>query len=87
MTRHQGKVVHRYSGHHNLVNCLDCHPGDPIFVTGSNDKTVKVWDTRQAEAVDTVTTTSNTAVWGVRFGNRGRELLVGSENGILTLLS
>ena len=56
-------------------------------MTGSNDKTVKVWDTRLAEAIDTVTTTSNTPIWGVRFGNRGRELLIGSENGILTLMS
>lgn len=71
-----------------MINSIDCHPGDPVFVSGSNDKTIKVWDTRAGDsAVDTIMATSNVPVWSVRYGNRGRELLAGSENGILTLMS
>ena len=72
----------------NLINAIDCHPTDPIFCSASNDKTVKVWDMRQSsEAIESIASTSNTPVWACKFANKGREILTGTESGMLTLFS
>lgn len=82
-----GKTINTFTGHTNLVNSVDAHPTDPVFITGSNDRTIKVWDLRQSGAVDTPQNTSNSPIWAVKFANRGKEVLVGSEIGMLSLLT
>lgn len=32
-SRHQGKSGQVLSGHLNLINCVDCHPSEPIICT------------------------------------------------------
>jgi WD40 repeat protein len=40
-------VVHRFRGHLGPINCLAV--SDELLVTGSADKTVKVWDLKRVE--------------------------------------
>ncbi|KAI8508826.1 Pleiotropic regulator 1 [Branchiostoma belcheri] len=42
---HSPWKLHRViSGHHGWVRCLDFEPGNQWFVTGSNDRVIKIWD-------------------------------------------
>lgn len=87
LSSHQDSTISSYTGHLNLINAVDFHPTEPIFCTASNDKTVRLWDLRQAEAIDTISLNSNTPVWSCKFAKKGKELLIGTETGMLNLLS
>jgi WD40 repeat protein len=44
---HTGKLIHSFRGHEGLVCCLAFSPDGQRLVSGSRDKTVKVWDMTQ----------------------------------------
>jgi WD40 repeat protein/serine/threonine protein kinase len=46
---HTGRLVHIFRGHTGLVSSLAFSPDGHRLVTGSRDKTVKVWDTTELE--------------------------------------
>ncbi len=48
---------------------------------------MRLWDLRQAEAIDTISLNSHTPVWSCKFAKKGKELLIGTETGMLNLLS
>lgn len=50
-----GAAVRRFKGHLSFVN--SCHParrGPTLVVSGSDDGTIRVWDTRQKDATHTL---------------------------------
>jgi coatomer subunit beta' len=43
------------SGHKGSVNAIDFYKGDkPHFATGSDDKTVKIWDYQTKQCLATI---------------------------------
>uniref|UniRef100_A0A060T8A1 ARAD1D02002p n=1 Tax=Blastobotrys adeninivorans TaxID=409370 RepID=A0A060T8A1_BLAAD len=47
-----GQRIRKHLGHEDMVNCLDVvRRGPQIFVSGSDDGTIGIWDPRQKEAV------------------------------------
>lgn len=41
-----GKVLRRFRGHENKINCLDYNEDCSVLITGSYDMTIKCWDLR-----------------------------------------
>jgi coatomer protein complex subunit alpha (xenin) len=44
-----GTLIDRFEGHEGSVRCVDFHPTQPLFVSGGDDYSIKVWslDTRK----------------------------------------
>lgn len=41
-------------GHDNWVRCIVFHPGGKFIVSASDDKTLRVWDTRNKRVMKTI---------------------------------
>jgi len=64
------------SGHSHIVSCLAFKPGDPdILVSGSWDKTLKIWDLSTPACLSTVNVDST--VKSVAFSPCGKTIAVG----------
>ena len=58
------------SGHKGNINCVDAHPKDKSkILTGSYDRTVKVWDIESKTCTQTINFTEN--VWSAKFSHDG----------------
>lgn len=51
-----------------------------MFVTGSDDKSIKVWDLKSRQCVNTLNIHADT-VWSLKFSPDGKYLISGSEEG------
>lgn len=72
------------AGHKGNINSVDCHPNDKSkIITGSYDRTVKVWDIEQKTCLHTINFSEN--VWCVRFSHDGS--LIGASNIVFYLFS
>jgi WD40 repeat protein len=73
-------VKQSFHGHKRSINCLAFKPNDyRYFVTGSDDKTVKLWKVRSKEAIFTFH--FHTApVRSVAFSPSGSHVLTGSDD-------
>ncbi|KAI8881850.1 WD40 repeat-like protein [Backusella circina FSU 941] len=66
----RGERIKRFKGHTNIVNsCQVARRGPELVVSGSDDCTIKMWDSRQKEAVNTYH--SDYQVTSVSFGDAG----------------
>lgn len=63
------KLYRVISGHLGWVRCLDFEPGNQWFATGSNDRTIKIWDSASAQLKLTLTGHIST-VRGVAVSDR-----------------
>ncbi|MCA8955760.1 MAG: protein kinase [Planctomycetes bacterium] len=81
-----------YRGHDREVMSIDCHPRDPILVSGSTDGTVRLWntDTGEARVLLTLSQTERSpeAHWVriVRFSSDGNSILVGANDRLIRRL-
>lgn len=58
------------SGHKGNINCVHAHPKDKSkILTGSYDRTVKVWDIESRTCTQTINFTEN--VWSAKFSHDG----------------
>jgi WD40 repeat protein len=75
------------SGHSRPVSCLAFKPGDPnILVTGSWDKTLKIWDLSTAASACLSTVNVDSYVFSVAFSPCGKTMAVGCENGTVVIV-
>lgn len=47
--------MHTLGGHGHTVESIICQADEPQVITGAHDKTVKLWDIRKGECVETLT--------------------------------
>jgi WD40 repeat protein len=66
-------------GHTNAVECVACSPDGRRLVTGSEDRTIKLWDTATGEEVFTLRGHTS-GVESVAFSPDGRRIASGSDD-------
>ncbi|KAI5781817.1 WD40-repeat-containing domain protein [Geopyxis carbonaria] len=71
-----GGRIRRYVGHEDIVNTLDiAKRGPELFVSGSDDGSIGIWDPRQKESVDYFET--NFPITAVALSEAGNEIFSG----------
>jgi len=80
----EGKGVKAFGGHGGDVFKVVLHPTKPVAATASADKTVRLWDTDKAAALQTLTGPSD-FVYAVAFSPDGGLVAGGTYNGEVTL--
>ena len=79
-----GKHVGTLPGHRTEITCIEFHPFGAFFASGSTDRNVKIWDTRQSKCVQTYR--GHTApIVSVQFSPHGRWLVSGDTEGVVLL--
>lgn len=80
----EGKGVKALGGHGGDVFKVVAHPTKPVVATASADKTVRLWDTDKAAALQTLTGPTD-FVYAVAFSPDGGLVAGGAYNGEVTL--
>jgi len=79
-----GTCVRKFRGHTNFVNsCFPARRGPQLVCSGSDDGTVKVWDTRKREAVTTLQNTYQ--LTAVTFNDTSEQVVSGGIDNDLKL--
>lgn len=73
------KLMRVISGHHGWVRCISVDPTNEWFATGSNDRTIKIWDLASGECKLTLVGHIN-AVRGVVVSDRHSYMFSCSED-------
>lgn len=68
------KVLNRLSGHSGAVTTLDFSPDGKSLVSGSRDKSVKVWDLLNGENMITNSTDFSQGIYQVRYNPDGKKI-------------
>lgn len=77
------KEVRKYEGHKDKVTCLALSPGGKSFVTGSADRTVRVWNLKTGEAQVIEQPAEVTAV---ALSSDQKKLACGCSTGVVRLI-
>ncbi|KAA6400531.1 MAG: hypothetical protein EZS28_003938 [Streblomastix strix] len=82
-----GKSIKIFSAgiHHQAVSCLNFNANGQHLTTGSNDMSVKVWDMRHKQVVQSYKIHSNN-VNAALFSPDGKYLFTGGEDGICNVV-
>jgi Prp8 binding protein len=72
-----GECIKRYSAHSLVVNSINSTKTSTLFVTGSDDKTAKIWDTRSSSTVSCFDCTY--PVTSVCFSKGGEHVFTGGK--------
>lgn len=73
----QTPVLKTILGHSGTVNSITISPSGKYFVSGSDDKTVKLWDTKTGMEIRTLSGHKN-VVTSVSFSPKGNYIVSGS---------
>lgn len=79
----QAEPLAKLTGHRDFVECLTFSPAGRVLATGSQDGTVKLWNT--PTFTERATLAEEVAVSSVAFSADGRLLAVGLRDGTLSL--
>ena len=74
-----GEVINTLTGHSGYVYSVSFSPDGSRIVSGSYDRTVRVWDAITGQVINTLTGHSD-RVWSVSFSADGSRLVSGSEH-------
>jgi WD40 repeat protein len=73
------------TGHTDEINCVAFNPDGTILATGSNDRTVRLWDLRSRQPIGDPLTGHTGVVLGVAFSPDGTTLATASTDGTTRL--
>ena len=73
------------TGHSDWVTSLTISNHAKVFVSGSLDSQIKVWDLNSGKCVKTIG--MQAPVWGVAFSPIGEHLVAASQDGTISLIA
>jgi len=80
----EGRESNRLVGHNGSVNSVSFSPDGKTLATGSEDKTIKLWNVETGQEIGTLRG-HNGIVWSVSFSPDGKTLATGSEDKTIKL--
>jgi WD40 repeat protein len=69
-----------FSGHRDVVDCMDSSPDGRQIVSGSRDRTARIWDAESGRVLATLVGHEG-LIFCVRFSPDGRRIVTGSSDG------
>jgi WD40 repeat protein len=75
-----GEEVQAYQGHSDLVSAIAWSPDGTRIATGSQDKTVQIWDVTTGNTI--LTYHANSAIWAVAWSPDGTRIALASDAAI-----
>jgi Prp8 binding protein len=79
-----GERVKRFKGHQSFVqSCHTVRRGPPLIVSGSDDSTAKLWDTREKRCVQTIQ--HKFPVTAVSFNDSGDHIFTGGLDNVIRM--
>ncbi len=79
-----GRVTELRTGHRNNLNCVSYSPDGQMLATGSDDRSIKLWDTRLQQEIATLRGHTND-VKCLAFSPDGRTLASGGQDRVIRL--
>lgn len=83
--RFMDKPIGTFRHHVNAVTCVDFNPNGDEFVSGSFDKTIRIWKINERRSRDVYYNKRMHNVNGIRYSNDGSFLVSGSDDGSLRI--
>ena len=80
-----GRVIRRFQGHSHRINVVNMNDDCTVLITGSYDKTVKLWDLRAANSRDPIQTIENFKDSVTSLAKTNSEVIAGCVDGILRI--
>jgi guanine nucleotide-binding protein G(I)/G(S)/G(T) subunit beta-1 len=75
-----GQVTRKFSGHTGDVMCVHISPDHNTFVSGSCDKTARIWDIRTGDCVQTISGHHTSDINSVKYFPNGMLIGTGSDD-------
>ena len=79
IARHGDRLVSTLTGHEDFVNSVAYSPNGQLLASGSDDGTVRIWDTRTGQEAATALSIADGRVKSVAFAPDGQHIVVGGE--------
>jgi len=79
--QHEGRIVMTLAGHDGAVSSVSYCPHGRILASGSEDGTVRIWDTRTGEEAMSPMCGGGGKVMSVAFSRNGKLVASGTESG------
>ena len=77
--RQGGQIIMTLTGHTKSVNSVAYSPNGLILASGSDDGTVRIWDTRSGEEIMSPLSSDADEVHSVAFAPNGKDVASGTE--------
>src|SRR5205814_1158157 len=82
-----GREIQRFQGHLGSVKAVTFSPDGQRLLSGSDDKSMRLWDVESGKQVSQFQTPGMTTVSGVAFSRDGKKAVSGSYDSIVRLWS
>ncbi|XP_060017661.1 WD repeat-containing protein 82 isoform X3 [Lagenorhynchus albirostris] len=91
LSLHDNKYIRYFPGHSKRVVALSMSPVDDTFISGSLDKTIRLWDLRSPNCQGPFATFKmqydRTCEWtGLKFSNDGKLILISTNGSFIRLI-